>query len=253
MVLLFRIFTRDVLLESIQWAFLWGGVKLILDFCGVRGEFYYDYHWSLRLFSLDKWFVYVVTIFYLITPLLHRIKSGASLLTLSLCMFVIHYFLPFDGNRFAFVKWMPFVVGNLPIYLLGFWIYSHKVDFNWWKCIFGMVCFVSWCVIKYTNMTGMTHIPCIGILMLPFSLSLCWLSPYIDLAVAKMHIKGLLLFIGKCSLEVYLWHEFFFTYFDTLDLSTALKILWSLFFSTIAVIVTNRICSYIKDIFLKHK
>lgn len=192
---------------------------LIVGFCKVLlmhwgfVEFVHE-NTLLTLTNCYLWYIYAILIYYIISPFLFKeiqkygilVLVGVSLLSIS-CMFV-----PFYNNSFYFINKMGWVIERLPVFVYGMYFscYSIKKEKNeYFKIGFIslLICFILRICVVYLDWSINSIIYILLLLSMP---TLCVISSFFYIVLKRLKGDILFKYLGRYSLEIYLWQEFVF-------------------------------------------
>lgn len=190
-----------------------GIFKFIISFFGFKEDIHNNL--LLLLTNLYIWYIYAITVYYLISPILFRLLKKYGLwFVLFTCVFsLLCKFVPFDNSPYYLINHIGWITGRLPIYTFGMYVAIKHLNFkistiNVVGLLFFIICLIlraGSIMVKYK-----WNVPYIYILLLPATPMMCIFCTYIKKLFQKLHSLVVLEYLGKYSLELFLWHTFIY-------------------------------------------
>lgn len=190
-----------------------GVTKLLFSKMG----FTEDIHSNILLLvtNLYIWYIYAITVYYIISPLLFKLLKGYGLwVVLLACVFsLLCKYIPFGNSPYYLINHIGWITGRLPIYTFGMYVAFKPLNFkistiNVVGFIFFVICLIlraGSIMVKYK-----WNVPYIYVLLLPATPMLCILCSYVKRVFQKLNSLVILEYLGKYSLELFLWHTYIY-------------------------------------------
>lgn len=190
----------------------------------------------LDLFSLSHWYIYAISIYYLISPVLYRMMDkwgGCVFFVIILISYIIICYWQYDAGAPYLIKYGRWIVKRFPVFIFGMLIAIHPVK---WRIsimtLIGLV-FVSlniwvfhYIILANASSTVFMDLPIELASMLPDRtvipdngrylldmMSVLFLIPcfsFLAYVTQKVHVDFVMDWIGKYSLEIYLCHQYIY-------------------------------------------
>ncbi len=219
-----------------------GIMQALFCLCGWNSGVNHPLALILMCLGLFKWFIYAILLYYTLAPCIYKLLRYGYLFYLFLAIvFVLVFLCRTDESIFegSLLSVIPNILYRFPAFLLGMWLahysqcYCQFVKFGLLSCI--LFLFLVYEV--YSSHYSVILNSLVFVITIPFLL-------YITSIVVKSKVhSGLYLGIatvGTCSLEVYLWHDFFFRGMSILcDTSTIYLFLISCLLTITFVAITR--------------
>ena len=158
-----------------------------------------------RALSLHRWYIQAILICYVICPwayiVIRRYKVFGLILLIIACL-LASLFVPSVG----FLKF-SWIVGRIPVFLIGIYVAEYDLTMSWWQCIVSMLCLAAAVVLRLKGGIGIIQWPYLLAPAIPLvCMALCRLKTIAD----KMNVSSVIEVFGACSLEIYLIHEYLY-------------------------------------------
>ena len=190
-----------------------GILKFIISFFGFKE----DIHNNLLLLitNLYMWFIYAIAVYYLVSPILYKLINRFGLwIVILVCIFSqLCRIIPFGNSPYYLINHIGWITGRLPIYTFGMYVALKHLNFkistiNVVGLLFFIICMIlraGSIMVKYK-----WNVPYIYILLLPATPMMCIFCTYLKILFQKLHSLVVLKYLGKYSLELFLWHTFIY-------------------------------------------
>lgn len=200
------------IIRIIPSCFIVGVCKVVLFHWGFV-EFVHE-NTLLTLTNCYLWYIYAILIYYIFAPFLFKAiqKHGILVLVVVSLLSISCMFVPFYNNSLYFINKMGWVIERLPVFVYGMYFscYSIKKEINEYLkigFISLLICFILRLCVVYLNWLINSVIYILLLLSMP---TLCVISSFFYIALKRFKGDILFKYLGRYSLEIYLWQEFVF-------------------------------------------
>lgn len=163
----------------------------------------------LQVTSLYMWYIFAIVIYYLLAPFIFRAlnRFGIWVLVATCVVAFACTFLPYShypGPISFFFKWVP---GRLPVFVLGMYMAIHPLCLSNKQLLMGgAILFVTCLILRVAHIR--THL---NLTLLALAVpAMCIAGSYVKATLDRVRCGSVFEFLGKYSLEIYLWHGFIF-------------------------------------------
>ena len=164
----------------------------------------------LQVTSLYMWYIFAIVIYYLLAPFIYRAlkRFGIWVFVGACAIAFVCTFVPYENFHIYmvcfFFKWVP---DRLPVFVLGMYIAMHPLRLsNKQLLVGGSILFVVCLILRVAHIR--THL---NLTLLALAVpAMCIAGSYVKTALDRVRCGRVLEFLGKYSLEIYLWHGFIF-------------------------------------------
>lgn len=162
----------------------------------------------LLISNVYLWYIYAISVYYILAPMLMKLLKCYPLGTLLIvCAFSCGCtFIPFKENSFYLINHIGWVTARLPIFVFGMYaaMYPLKLGINR-IFIYSILCFIACIVLKLGSLVRFLNI------VLVFATpAMCIMACLVTELFKRVRCEKVLDYIGKHSLELYLWHEYIY-------------------------------------------
>lgn len=203
-----------------------GSCKALLMLVGFVNYASYGDDYFLIVTQLSMWYVYAIVIYYMLAPTVYRlllsygrwVMVGVCILSFALS------FIPFKASSLYLVGITGLVVGRLPAFVFGMYLALYPSSRWSMRRIFivGIIALTVCMTMRIVGMPGYLRI--IYILLLGALPMLAVLATFIARGLQRIGCAGVVDYLGRCSLEIYLWHGFVFLNISTHPMFAELSI-----------------------------
>lgn len=231
----------------------------------------------LDLFSLSHWYIYAISVYYLIAPVVYKMidkLGGWCVLIVIAVVYIIICFWQYDAEAPYLIKYGRWVVKRFPVFVFGLFIALRPFKFGISKVIlFGtLAALVNVIVFHYvilanTNPVSMDSCTRLAMLLPDKSvipdngrfildmLSVLLLVPlfaFITFLMEKVHISFIIKWIGKYSLEIYLCHQYIFVVLDHFAMYPVVSLVTGICLSFTVAYAIGTMANPIKGLVMKY-
>lgn len=219
-----------------------GGLKLGLFLTGY--DIFYSEDMSiLTLFGIDLWFLFDIWIFYLLSPLLLGLLKKHGIIVM-LCSF----FIAIGGSVFMETPtFFRFGIVRIPVFLLGMMVAGGKLKISSRELSGGAIFVLL--AFGYKILSMEYHFLIETYRYLFFCGGACFVcyvlfhtAPFLQRIKAMKALE----FVGRHSLELYLWHEYIYNCIYHLKLSPYLSFLVAFSLSIIIAYCSSKIIKLVR-------
>lgn len=197
------------------------------------------------IIGFDLWFIEALIIFYIVSPLLYSLIQRWGGLKILLVAFVIGLVI---GPTYQFGATVNWGAVRFPAYVLGMLVSMDKVRPHGSYLKWGVVFLFIAMGYRALQVFGIVPVPesytylilCLGII------SLCYWLSSLQKPFAVCHLDKPVLWIGKHSLELYLWHEFIYDFIWGFQLNSSLSLLLAISLSVVLAFVSYKVIDLVQ-------
>lgn len=169
----------------------------------------------LLLTNIYLWYIYAILVYYILAPLLYKYikKSGLTVLIVVCALSYGCTFIPFGDSNLYLVNHIGWVMGSLPVFVLGMIYAIYPINIDVKKTMIVGVIFYVICLVLHLGSIMVRFqwkVPYLNLLLLFATPMLCILAGYMHQFASKVRLSWLPMFFGTLSLELYLWHEYIY-------------------------------------------
>ena len=186
-----------------------GLMKLVFYYIGFKEAAHPNI--LLLVTNLYMWYIYAITIYYLLSPILYKILSKWGfwiVVTICVISYVCRY-IPFNDSPYFLIKQLGWVTGRLPIFVFGMYVAVKPLNYSLKTInIVGAFFFIACLILRAGSIMVKYkwNVPYVYTLLLFATPMLCILCSYIKVLFKKLKCLPVLEFLGKYSLEIFLVH-----------------------------------------------
>lgn len=241
-----RTYFKNRILRLMPTCVLIGVTQVLIEKTGFIGGSSNSMAHLLMCLGLFKWYIYAIICYYTLAPLLYRylIDWKRMLLVSAIALSIIFYcksirFLDDAGS--VFLTTLPIIIYRFPAFLFGFWFARKPFSLTVRTVGAGILAYVGVLVSAY-HVIDTSYNAVMSYILFSLSIPvLVYLSNGLIQPISKTGFYNAIVWIGSCSLEIYLWHDFWFRGFSSgivtdIDL---LQILFSLLLTLFFVWTTK--------------
>lgn len=201
---------KNRFLRLIPLCVLIGWLQIAFDYIGFDGIVDSFPQYVLRVIGLFKWYVIAIIVYYSLAPYVYRLQNRGTdirlLIGISAVMsLLVHQSYYFDSGSYL-ITTIPYVFDRLPAFLLGMYIAQKPIPIN--KAILIIGGFAYFVVLFIFNNVGRISIP-EGFPFIVYLFALPCMVFILSRGIFFMpFLKAPIQWIGRYTLELYLWHEF---------------------------------------------
>lgn len=199
------------------------------------------------IFGIDLWFIDFIILYYIIAPFLVKGLLKWPMFTMLGC-FIIGIAAALQDKSYVLMLGLC----RLPVFALGMLVVIHNDNFVSFLKKYGIIFVLLVLLIPHILLEEqMFFYKIVGVLFIIFSLSVYILSFYIaksSILFERLKFKSPFLWVGRHSLELYLWHEFVYGFFSHCSFSALLSFLLSFSVSVCLAFVSNQLLDSIKHL-----
>lgn len=201
---------KNRFLRLIPTCILIGWLQIAFDYIGFDGIVDSFPQYALRIIGLFKWYVIAIVVYYSLAPWVSRVQRRGNNIILFIvisiaAMLLVHQSHYFDSGSYL-ITTIPYVFDRLPVFLLGMYIAQNPIPINKTTLTIGVFAYMVVLLIFYN--VGHISIPD-GLAYIVYLFSLpCILFALSRTILLMAFLKVPIQWIGKYTLELYLWHEF---------------------------------------------
>lgn len=221
-----------------------GIIQTGLDLLGCKGGPDHPLGHLLMCVGFYKWFIIAIFIYYLIAPILLWILTKSRIFSFLLLLisiglsFVCNYFEPSGGS--VFITTLPVIVYRFPSFLFGMIIAKYYSYWDKQKLYFSAFCLLVFLFASYTSFFSPYTFVCQSI-SITFAVPIFFYLTPIVVSLFPAFINKAIAAFGISSLEIYLWHEYWFRGISTLmDSYYIMQIILAGILTIIFVFVTRK-------------
>ena len=190
----------------------------------------------LDLFSLSQWYIYAITIYYLLAPFIYKLVNrigGKALLIIIIITSITIYLWQYDANAAYLIKFGRWIVKRLPVFVFGMLIAMRPIKWNIAIVTISGCAFFSlnllashYIILANASSSEVMALPTRIASMLPERtvipdngrylldmMSVFFLIPcfsFLAYMMQKAHAVFPINWIGTYSLEIYLCHQYIY-------------------------------------------
>ena len=256
-----RIFYIHRIKRMLPTSIIIGVLKLLFSRLGFKEDTHSNF--LLLVTNLYIWYIYAITVYYLISPILFKLLKRYGLwVVLFTCVFsLLCRYIPFGNSPYYLINHIGWITGRLPIYTFTFGMYVALKPINFKISTINVVGFLFFiiCLVLRAGSIMVKYkwnVPYIYILLLLATPMLCVFCSYVKRVFQKINCLVILEYLGKYSLELFLWHTYIYwnifknSTFD--NCNSYVKALLSLCLILLLTKITIIIRDYITDRVVKH-
>lgn len=211
-----KIYFKNRIIRMMPTCIIIGIMQAIFCFCGWDNGVNHPLAYIFMCLGLFKWFVYAILLYYTLAPWVYKLLRQEYLFGLFMTIVLVLVFLCradesfFEGSLLSVI---PNILYRFPAFLMGMWLarysqfFSHIVKFGLFSFILFFLLLYSFSEVHYSVILNSM----VFVVSIPFILYI--LSFVVRNNVHNIFYRGIVI-VGTCSLEVYLWHDFFFRGFS---------------------------------------
>lgn len=205
---------------------------------------FHSIHTSIAtIFALDMWYIKGLIGLYIVCPLLFLLikKYDKAILIPVLLISIITIWNDFFGQTFSWT------IVRLPAFVIGMMVAMEKITLNKRNFILGGIFVILALGYKALHFGGMIPIRGLyqyvlfGLGISSFCYGLIYIKPLFDI----IHFTSFIKWMGKCSLEIYLWHVFIYDCINTCSWSPYLKLPVAIAIALTLAFVYNKVLSHL--------
>ena len=204
---------------------------LIVKYIGPDVFSGYSVDWT-TLLGFDLWYICVLLVFYIISPLIYKFITpiGGWVFLLTLIMLIA-----LGGNYNGFHDTFRWGLVRFPVFLSGMLIADNKLNMSAGYLKYGLIFVLLAALYRLSRVFGCNDatdlytflILCLGI---P---SLCYWLGQLYLIAENTNISRIFIYIGQRSLELYIVHEFIYFLIKYFEIPNFIGFLSAVFVSFI--------------------
>lgn len=236
---------KNRLLRLMPVTIIIGIMQTGLDLLGCKGGPDHPLGHLLMCFGFYKWFIIAIFIYYLIAPILFGVLTKSRcisflLLLISICLsFACRYFEPFGGS--VFVTTLPVIIYRFPSFLFGMVIANYYPQWDKQNLYFSAFCLLVFLFASYTSFFSQ-YTFVLQSISITFAVPIFFLLTPITVSLFPTFVNKVITAFGISSLEIYLWHEYWFRGISTMmDSHNSFQMLFAGVLTFIFVLVSRTI------------
>ncbi len=199
--------------------------KRLLPACLFVGIFKYalsqigfKYHTHDNIFllatNLYLWYIYAIIVYYILAPWIYKLINYGIWILINSC--IISYgsnFLSFGESPFYLINHIGWITARLPIFILGMYLTVYPLKVSNRAIVLIGLAFLMLCMglqLASIMVRFQWKVPYLNLLLLPTVPMLCIFFHNLNKAADRIKISFIINYMGKHSLEFYLWHEYIY-------------------------------------------
>ncbi len=180
----------------------WGTVSFFIATCIDGGHAPLRYY-VLSPLSLDKWFIYTICLFYLLSPVLYKLCKDNFVFFMAASFCVPLVICRVDLNGWWPINW---AIGRFAVYSFGFAMYfTPHIKFKLSTIVVSALFLLSEVLIQCSGNQGFMYL-----FFIPAIPMVCLIIHWLKALTDRMNISKAIEYLGIYSLEIYLCHEMIF-------------------------------------------
>lgn len=193
-----------------------GIIQAIFCLCGWNNGVNHPWAYILMCLGLFKWFIYAILLYYTLAPWIYKLLKHNYLFGFFMTIVLASIFLCRADETFfqgSLLSVIPNILYRFTAFLMGMWLarnpqfFSSLVKAGFLFCII----FLLFVYDVFSSLYSVVLISLAFVASIPFILFA--ISIVVRCSVCNVLYRGIVI-LGSCSLEVYLWHDFFFRGFS---------------------------------------
>lgn len=246
-----KIYFKNRIIRMMPTCIIIGIMQAIFCLCGWDNGVNHPLAYIFMCLGLFKWFVYAILLYYTLAPWVYKLLRQDYLFGLFMTIVLVLIFLCradesfFEGSLLSVI---PNILYRFPAFLMGMWLARNPNCFSPLVKV-GFLSFILFLLLVYDVYSfhySVIFNSLVFISSLPFLLSIT--SIVVDNYIYNVIYRAITI-VGMCSLEVYLWHDFFFRGMYNFTENSSILFLVSILATFGAVLFTRRITLIMNNLF----
>ncbi len=215
-----RKYFKNRLLRLMPTCVFIGVIQVLIEQTGFIGGSSNPIAHLMMCLGLFKWYIYAIIVYYFVAPLLYRFLTNwkrmmiVSLFVLSIIIYC-KYIRFLDDASSVFLTTLPIIIYRFPAFLLGFWFARRPFSMNVYSLAAGLIAYVVVLLLAY-GVIETSFDSVLSFILFAFAVpTFVFLSKGVIIRLSKTVVYKAIVWVGGCSLEMYLWHDFFFRGFSS--------------------------------------